>query len=124
MLKTFKFTLLCIVLIWYLCLFKPPTIRSLTFDGFDKLTHILMYWGTCSVFWVEYYRSNLKFSKTRLIFPGIILPILMSGIIELCQGYFTTYRSADWMDVLANSTGVLLALFTALICRRYPKFFQ
>ena len=34
----------------------------------------------------------------------------MSGCIELMQTYLTTNRSGDWLDFLANSTGVLLAV--------------
>lgn len=117
MLKTFKFTAFCVVLIWYLCLFKPPTLRIHTFGGFDKFTHITMYLGTCGVFWFEYFKHKLHWSKLRLGLVAVVTPILMSGIIELCQEYFTTYRSGDWYDLLANSFGVILALAGALIAR-------
>ena len=121
MFKTFKLTFICIVLIWYLCLFKPPTLRIQTFEGFDKLTHILMYLGTCSVFWFEYFRSQFTLSKTRLTIIAVLSPILMSGIIELCQEHLTTYRSGDWFDFLANSAGVLMALAGALIYKKIKK---
>ena len=121
MFKTYKFTLICIVLIWYLCLFKPPTLRIHTFEGFDKFTHIIMYLGTCSVFWFEYFRNSYRFSKTKLAMIAIIAPILMSGVIELCQEYLTTYRSGDWYDFLANSSGVLMAFIGALVYRKLKK---
>ena len=121
MIKTFKFSLICVALIWYLCLFKPPTLRIQTFEGFDKFTHITMYLGTCSVFWIEYFRSSFRYSKTTLIGIAVILPIIMSGVIELCQEYFTTYRSGDWYDLLANSTGVVLALWGAILYKKLIK---
>lgn len=121
MLKTFKYTSLCVILIWYLCLFKPPTLRTPMFVGFDKFTHISMYLGTCSVFWFEYLRSSLHFSKFKLLIIAVIAPILMSGIIELCQEYLTTYRSAEWFDFLANSIGVILALTGTIIYRHFKK---
>lgn len=121
MFKTFKYTFLCIILIWYLCLFKPPTLRTPMFGGFDKITHITMYLGTCSVFWFEYFRSSLHFSKLKLLIIAVIAPILMSGIIELSQEYLTTYRSAEWLDFLANSTGVILALIGSVIYRHFKK---
>ena len=40
----------------------------------------------------------------------MVAPIVMSGLIELAQNYLTTYRSGEWADFIANSTGVLLAL--------------
>ena len=122
MFKTFKLTFICIALIWYLCLFKPPTIRIHTFEGFDKFTHIIMYLGTCSVFWFEYFRSPYVFTRKKLAVIAVVSPILMSGIIELCQEYFTTYRSGDWFDFLANSFGVLVALTGALIYRKYKNY--
>ena len=51
LLKKFRFTVFCVLLIWYLCLFRPPRIH--TFDNiafFDKWVHMSMYLGTCSVF--------------------------------------------------------------------------
>lgn len=69
-----------------------------------------MYLGTCSVLWVEYFRSHRQASRNVLCLFMVVLPILMSGIIELVQEYFTTCRTGDWLDFAANSLGVLLAL--------------
>lgn len=124
LLKQFRFTVLCVLLIWYLCLFRPPHIH--TFDNilfFDKWVHISMYLGTCSVFWVEYLYSQHHWSTTRLAIVAIICPIAMSGVIELAQEYLTTYRSGDWVDFAANSTGVLLALVVLWVMKKvHPKW--
>lgn len=119
MLRRFPLTLFCIALIWYLCLFKPPTLRISTFTGFDKFVHISMYLGTCSVFWFEYFRCKTKLSKSRLFLLAVLAPILMSGLIELAQAYLTTYRGGDWLDFAANSFGVLLALAGAVAYGKY-----
>ena len=47
---------------------------------------------------------------SHILWGGILAPIAMSGCIELMQTYLTTNRSGDWLDFLANSTGVLLAV--------------
>ncbi len=124
LLKKFRFTVFCVLLIWYLCLFRPPRIH--TFDHiafFDKWVHMSMYLGTCSVFWVEYLCSHCHWSKVRLSLLAIICPIVMSGVIELAQAYLTTYRSGDWVDFVANSTGVLLALVVLWALKRVrPKW--
>jgi hypothetical protein len=44
-----------------------------------------------------------------MLVGGIILPIALSGIIELLQSYCTEHRGGDWLDFAANSLGVLLA---------------
>ena len=76
----------------------------------DKIVHLSMYLGTCSVFWFEYKCNGYKWHKCRLALIGVVAPILMSGVIELAQAYLTTYRTGDWADFATNSMGVLLAL--------------
>lgn len=69
-----------------------------------------MYLGTCSIFWLEYLRSSWHWSLKLQALVAVVAPIVMSGLIELAQNYLTTYRSGEWADFIANSTGVLLAL--------------
>ncbi len=109
--KKFPLTLLCVLTIWYLCLFRPPHVSL--FDDitcFDKWVHMSMYLGTCSIFWLEYLRSSWHWSLKLQALVAVVAPIVMSGLIELAQNYLTTYRSGEWADFIANSTGVLLAL--------------
>lgn len=119
LLRRFPLTLFCVALIWYLCLFKPPSTSLSQIVGFDKFVHISMYLGTCSVFWVEYFRSPCRLSRRTLLLIGVFSPVLMSGIIELVQEYCTTYRGGDWADLAANSFGVVLALPVMLAVRHY-----
>ena len=121
-LKLFPFTTVCVALIWYLCLFRPPHVSLLgSIPNFDKVVHATMYCGTCSVFWLEYNLSHTQWSKPKQFLVAIVSPIIMSGLIELAQEYFTSYRSGDWMDVLANSIGVLLALISMCIFKRHLR---
>ena len=39
----------------------------------------------------------------------------MSGLQELLQKYCTTTRQGEWLDFLANSTGVTLAVGIGLL---------
>lgn len=107
-LRTYPLSLLCIALIWFLCLFKPPSTRLDTIEDFDKAVHIAMYLGTCTIIWWEYLRSHRRLNRRRLLVFAVVLPILMSGIIELTQEYATDCRSGDWADFAANSLGALL----------------
>ncbi len=115
----FPLTLVCLALIWYLCLFRAPHVSVLSdIEGIDKVVHVCMYLGTCSVFWAEYARGKFRWNRLRLVLLAGVLPIAMSGVIELAQEYLTDYRSGDWFDFLANSCGVLLAWALSPVMRR------
>lgn len=110
LLKTYPLSLLCIAAIWYICLIRVPHMKIQDiFSWWDKAAHIIMYAGLCALIWTEYIRSHKTANKPRLLVFAIFAPILMSGTIELVQAYFTTTRSGDWLDFLANTIGVLLA---------------
>ena len=121
-LKTYPLTLCCLMLIWYLCLFTPPRTRLAEIPLVDKWTHLCMYLGTCSVLWCEYLKSHKQRNYRKLLVGAVLLPVIMSGCIELIQAWCTTTRSGEWLDFLANTAGVLLAaLFGRTI---YPVFFK
>ena len=108
-LKKYPMTLLVILVICYLSFFKPPQTEMETIPGIDKLVHTCMYGGLCFLLWVEYLRTHREPNSRKMFWGGIILPITMSGIIELLQSYCTEHRGGDWMDFAANSLGVILA---------------
>lgn len=108
--RKYPLSVLCITLIWILSF--APFFPETPFDDvmfIDKWTHLLMYGGTCTVIWIEYLRKHTLIDKGRLFCWAWLAPILMSGIIELLQEYCTTTRSGEWLDFVANSTGVTLA---------------
>ena len=114
--KKYPFNVCCLVLIWGLSLFPIAEVEPLEGVPFvDKWTHVVMYGGTCCVIWTEYVRSHLSLDGEKLLFYAWLLPILMSGVLELLQEYATTYRSGEWLDMAANSTGVTLAVAYGLV---------
>ena len=121
-LRKYPVSTLCVVVIWYLCLFRPPHTRLSKITNFDKVVHITMYLGMCSIIWWEYLRSHTSRSRHKLFWLAIVAPIAMSGLIELAQAYLTTNRSGDWIDFAANSIGVLLAALLGLFV--LPRFIQ
>lgn len=111
--RTFPFTIITIALIWYLCFFTPPSDTGLEeIIGFDKIVHFGMYFFLGAVILWEAKRSrNESFRRTltRLLFVAL-LPICMSGLIEILQENCTGgRRSGDVWDFLANSLGALSA---------------
>ena len=115
--KNYPLSVVCIALIWILSLtpFFPETpLDNVRF--IDKWVHILMYGGTFTVVWLEYYFKHKKPDYEKLFFWGWLAPILMSGIIELLQEYCTGgHRSGDFLDLAANATGVTVAAVIGLL---------
>ncbi len=107
--RKYTFSWLIIGIIIYLSFFTPPKTELDNISNIDKLAHICMYGGLCSILWIEYLRSHIQIQRIRALIGGIVLPIAFSGIIELLQEYATTNRSGDWADMIANSIGVILA---------------
>ena len=107
--RKYTFSWLIIGIIIYLSFFTPPKTELDNISNIDKLAHICMYGGLCSILWIEYLRSHIQIQRIRDFIGGIVLPIAFSGIIELLQEYATTNRSGDWADMIANSIGVVLA---------------
>lgn len=83
----------------------------------DKWTHMAMYGGTCSVIWIESFRAGTVVGHLRrMLLWAWLVPVLMSGLIEVLQANCTGgRRSGDWMDFLANSIGATLGLVFGLV---------
>jgi VanZ family protein len=129
MLKTFRhllscypLTLICLALIWFLCLFVIVPKTPLNDVAFiDKWTHLVMYGGTTSVMWWEYLRHHRRLVFWKLFLFAFIGLIAMSGVIELMQAYCTTNRSGEWLDFAANTTGVGLGTLIGLVMWRVRR---
>ena len=111
--RTYPLSIITIIVIWYLSFFTPPQTELNNVPFIDKIVHICMYGGLTMVIWFEYLRLHKFIVWKKLITGGIILPIFMSGCIELLQAACTDNRSGDWLDFLANSLGVGLALLVS-----------
>ena len=108
-LKKYPLTWLVIVTILYLSFFKPPQTNMEEIPGIDKLVHICMYGGLCLLIWIEYLRAHRTIHCWKIAIGGIVIPILFSGSIEIMQSYCTEHRGGDWLDLVANTIGVILA---------------
>ena len=111
--KRYPLSIVVVAAILYLSFFKPPKEKIIHIDNLDKLAHFCMYAGFCSVVWFEYFFSHSGISFKRVLIGAVIAPILFSGLIEIVQGNFTSYRGMDWYDFLFNTLGVIFALFFA-----------
>lgn len=110
---------LLIVAILLTCFLPVPETEMDDVPFIDKWVHILMYLMLSSSLWIEYLRSHTHIDYPKLCVGAIVLPIVLSGLIELGQAYCTTTRSGDWLDFLANVTGVGLGALLGFTVYRH-----
>ena len=114
--RKYPLSVVCIVVVWALSLtpFFPET--SLDDVPFiDKWTHFIMYGGTCTVIWWEYWRQHRRPDYRKLFVWAWLMPIVMSGTLELLQEYATATRQGEWEDLAANATGVTIGAVTGIL---------
>ncbi len=92
-------------------LMHAPAVLEDAPQNSDKIIHATAYFFFC-LFWFLYLywvgMRNRKFKTVLTIAVGWSLFVGM--VIEICQLEFTTYRTGDFLDMLANTTGVVLAV--------------
>jgi len=90
---------------------------SIPIENKDKYVHFTFYFIFVVVWFLFANRTKIrKKIKWIVLFSAIGYGILM----EICQGLFTSTRSPDIMDVLANSLGAITGLlFISLILKKY-----
>ena len=86
----------------------------------DKSLHSLAYFGL-SISWlfaIQKSHSSLKW-KVLIGFAMFFLGILL----EFLQGTITDYRSTDYLDVIANTIGIIIAMISfRILLRLYHSF--
>lgn len=87
-----------------LSLLKLPS-KGVHVKNIDKAYHSIAYFILALTWLLSFYK---KPSKKYII---VLCCIVFGIIIEVLQSTLTIYRTGDYKDVLANSLGVLLALF-------------
>ncbi|MGM9705114.1 MAG: VanZ family protein [Prevotella sp.] len=98
---------LYIAFIWILCFGHVPQTPLENVSFIDKWVHVAMYAGTCTTIWYEYLRKHERINRSRVFVFAWLLPIVMSGVIEILQATCTGgQRSGEWLDFAANSVGV------------------
>lgn len=88
-------------------LVKPDLITLKSISVSDKMYHFIAYFFLMFS-WLYAFLKNEKFQKN---IKYLILGCLIFGIvIEILQGTITSYRTTSYLDILANSVGIGLAI--------------
>ena len=113
----YPITTILIIIIWILCLIPAfPKTPLNNVSLIDKWTHITMYAGPFGIMWIEYLRKNDTLNRKKILWLGIVAPILMGGLIEILQANCTGgRRSGEWLDFFADSIGVVLAAIFGIL---------
>lgn len=98
--------ILCTGTIAVLSLIKMPS-NGLDIPSSDKVSHTIAYFSL-TLSWLY---TLLNWSKFQSRVKYAILGCFVYGIIiEVLQTSITSYRTASYLDILANSVGIVLAV--------------
>lgn len=93
--------------IFFGSLIKPEFIVVESISVSDKAHHFIAYF-LLMLSWLYAFFKKDKFQQNV---KYIILGCLIFGIIiEIFQGTITSYRTASYLDIIANTLGILLAV--------------
>ncbi len=107
---SYKFALLWGAVIFGLCAMPGrlvPSVNWLELLSFDKWVHASVFFILVSLFGIAVKAHQ---QNKNLIYLYFILSVLYGGALEIMQATVFSERSADWLDMIANSFGCLIAL--------------
>jgi VanZ family protein len=110
MIKKNIFSILVALVILYLSLASSDTFDEVPLFNIpylDKIVHIGMYFGLMMVIIFEH-RKSLENNKQ--LFITALIPFSYGILMELLQGSVTSTRSADFYDVISNTSGILISV--------------
>lgn len=105
------FSWLVTITVLSLVSFEDDSALDLDIPNFDKVVHFTFYF-VAGILGVLFCNATIKgFMKKIPSLVKFLLGLIGYGIIiEVLQESLTTYRSAELLDVIANSTGALLGI--------------
>ena len=109
---------LWLIFIFVLCNLRPSALPSdawFVFSGIDKVVHASFY-IIYSWLFIPVFMKNRTMNQS--VFFTVISGFLYGVFIELMQHFVFTYRSADWRDVVANSIGLSIGIFSFPIIQK------
>lgn len=99
-----------------------PSISFLNFKGADKVIHAVFYFNLMLFMsWGLRKQHYFQSIKGNYFLFSFFFCLAWGGLMELCQLFIFTYRSAEWLDFLANSIGATLSLVMLRILWKSSK---
>ncbi|MDR7371923.1 VanZ family protein [Flavobacterium aquidurense] len=112
--------IICSGIIAYFCLTDASNIPAVNFPSIDKIVHFCFHFGF-TISWILFFKKELKGRHAddyKAYLVSFIFSVFFGITIEILQGVFTVTRAADVTDVLANTLGATIAVFTAIAFKK------
>jgi VanZ family protein len=112
--------IICSGIITYFCLTNSSNIPAINFPSIDKIVHFCFHFGF-TVSWILFFKKELKGKEAndyKAYLISFIFSVFFGITIEVLQGILTTTRTPDVTDVLANTIGATIAIFSAIAFRK------
>jgi VanZ family protein len=107
------------VVILFFCLIKASQLPTVNVLYLDKAIHVAFHF-VFTVLWFLFFKKKLKTSNSfKPLFISFLLSLFFGIGIELIQEFFTTTRSAEVIDELANLSGAILAVIAIILLNKY-----
>ncbi|CAN1573715.1 VanZ-like [Flavobacteriaceae bacterium] len=119
-----KFLLFFVALLWtgivsYFCLVNSNEIPTINIPNLDKFIHTFFHFVFTFV-WFLFFRKQFRRDNTvKPLMYSFVFSFVFGIAIEILQQQITSTRHADILDIVANTTGATLAVFTVLICIKF-----
>jgi VanZ family protein len=115
-------TVVWVVFITYACLAGASNIPEaswLNIPNKDKIVHFVFYFVLTLLLSKDYRVKSISTEKAWLY--AFVTAVSYGVVIEIFQGLFTAERSAEVLDVVANTSGSALAIFTLWLFGKRKK---
>ncbi|MGV6830981.1 MAG: VanZ family protein [bacterium] len=110
----FALAILYTVLLGVISLIPLKGLPSTGVDNFDKIAHFIAYFLLYSIWFLA-----MRNEATNIRFTKLIIACIVYGIIlEAIQGKLPSERSADYLDAVANTVGVLSSVLVMYLLRK------
>ncbi len=103
--------ILYVVMITILSLWRFIAFNPIPIANGDKIGHAIAYCGFTMI-WFAFYFFSEKLHKNwkQSVLRASIIAFLWGLLMELAQGALTDYRMPEYLDVMANTSGIVLAV--------------
>ncbi|HLF53322.1 VanZ family protein [Flavobacterium sp.] len=111
---TFAIAFLCLVSI-------GNVVPQVSLQNADKYVHFTFHFVFTWLWFLYFSHEKIESSNAKTILAVFLLSFIYGISVEIMQGFFTIARKADIYDVLANTTGAVMAVISI---RLYQKYMQ
>lgn len=105
-------------IVFWLSLIPSPPVPKTGILSWDKFQHAVAY-GLLTIFAFNWYASLSPLWRRLLL--AAVTAVMFGALMEMAQGMFTTSRSAEMGDLLADAVGAAAACAVTVAARHLYK---